>query len=297
MKKIVAIFISSCLVAGVFAQTPTFKNIDYVGDGDPKHLLDVYIPDGITKPAKTVVYIHGGAWAKGSKESVFGFCRELFNANYVIVSINYRLSQDSIFPAQIYDCKTAIRFIKTHASEYMIDTCNIGAAGTSAGGHLVALLGASNGEKSLEGLYMGSTKASSNIHAVADFYGPTDFFELDGYIPISCEDPQIQNAPGSRVSNLLGCCIEECPERVAMANPITYINGNEPPFSIHHGDADCTVCYHQSVLLQTALIGQGQDSELTLYPGAGHGNGFIDDKVKAKMLHFFNRVLANKPDR
>ncbi len=293
MKKILTLLIASLIVSSIFAQTPDFKDVDYVGDGDLKHLLDVYIPDGITKPAKTVVYIHGGAWAKGSKDSPFGFCSELFKANYVIVSINYRLSQDSIFPAQIYDCKTAIRFIKTHAREYMIDTCNIGVTGTSAGGHLVALLGTSNGVKSLEGLHLGSTKVSSNVHAVADFYGPTNFLEMDGYIPAFCEDPQIHSAPKSRESNLLGCWIQECPEKVAMANPITYIDGNEPPFSIHHGDADCTVSCHQSVLLQAALIANGQDSELTVYPGAGHG-GFVDETVKKNVLKFFNKALVNK---
>ena len=295
MTKLIILLISMWCVTNGMAQTPTYANVDYVGDGNPKHLLDVYIPEGVTKPAKTVVYIHGGAWAKGSKESAFGHCSELYNAKYVIVSINYRLSQDSIFPAQIYDCKTAIRFIKTHAADYLIDTCNIGVTGTSAGGHLVALLGTSNGVKNLEGHHLGSTKVSSNVHAVADFYGPTNFLEMDGYIPISCEDPQIHNAPNSRESNLLGCWIKECPEKVAMANPITYIDGNEPSFSIYHGDADCTVACHQSVLLQTALIDKGQDSELTLYPGAGHG-GFIDAKVKAKMLLFFNRVLVNKPN-
>ena len=150
MKGIILLISAFVFIAQSNAQTPTFSNVDYVGDENPKHLLDVYIPEGLTKPAKTVVYIHGGAWAKGSKEGTFGHCRELFNANYVIVGINYRLSQDSIFPAQIYDCKTAIRFLKTHASTYLIDTCNIGITGTSAGGHLVALLGTSSAEKSLE---------------------------------------------------------------------------------------------------------------------------------------------------
>lgn len=292
MKGIILSIFAFVLITQSNAQTPTFSDVDYVGDGNPKHLLDVYIPKGLTKSSKTVVYIHGGAWAKGSKEGTMGHCRELFNANYIIVGINYRLSQDSIFPAQIYDCKTAIRFLKMHASSYLIDTCNIGVTGTSAGGHLVALLGTSNGEKNLEGLHLGSTEATSNVHAVADFYGPTNFLEMDGYIPVSCQNPQIHNAPKSRESNLLGCWIKECPEKVAMANPFTYINGNEPPFSIHHGDSDCTVACHQSVLLQDALVANGQDSELTIYPGAGHG-GFFNDKVAASMLHFFDRVLVN----
>ncbi|MCB0639674.1 MAG: alpha/beta hydrolase, partial [Lewinella sp.] len=115
---------------------PTYTDVDYVGDGDEKHFLDIYIPPGISEPAPTVVFIHGGGWRSGSKSTAMPHCRLLYEAGYVVVSIDYRLSQDSIFPAQIYDCKTAIRFLRTHAGEYLVDTCNIGVAGKSAGGHL-----------------------------------------------------------------------------------------------------------------------------------------------------------------
>ena len=175
MRRIILLFTVFLLIPGIQAQEPTYRNVDYVGDGHPRHTLDIYIPPGTSAPAKTVVYIHGGWWMAGSKGRTMAFCNDLYNSGYVIVGINYRLSNDSIFPAQIYDCKAAIRYIKMYSDIFHIDTCNIGVTGESAGGHLSALLGTSIGEPSLEGLYLGNTGASSDVHAVLDYFGPTSF--------------------------------------------------------------------------------------------------------------------------
>jgi len=292
MGRLFLKFIVFVLITDCYAQIPTYENVDYVGDGAPGHLMDIYIPSGITQPAKTVIYIPGGAWKSGSKSKAMKRCQKLFDANYVVVGIDYRRSKDSVFPAQIYDCKTAIRFLKRNAYRYRIDTCNMGVVGTSAGGHLSALVGTSMGEQILEGLHLGSTGVSSDIHSVADYYGPTDCLQMDEFIPSSCTNTMAHDSEKSPESKLLGCKITTCPSRVAQANPITYINGNEPPFSIHHGDADCMVASHQSQMLHDSLISNGQNSNLTIYPGGGHGD-FINSAVLDSMLVFFDNTLIN----
>lgn len=167
-----------------------------------------------------------------------------------------------------------------------------GVTGGSAGSHLPALLGTSNGEPSLEGLHLGSPNVTSDVHAVADFHGPSDFLQMDDYIPSSCTNPQVHNVIGSPESKLRGCLISSYPSRVTEGNSITYINGNEPPFSIHHGAAVCTVPSHQSQLLHDALIFHGQNSGLTIYHGAGHGN-YMNSAVRDSMVSFFNKELVN----
>lgn len=267
--------------------------MDYVGKGDTSQFLDIYIPSDLTKPARTVVYIHGGGWYSGNKGTAMALSKSLFcDYNYVIVDINYRLSTDSIFPAQIYDCKTAIRFLKMNADRYQIDTCNIGVMGESAGGHLSALLGTTIDIPSLAGMHLGHHQATSKIHAVIDLFGATDFFEMVGFFPEDCPYPYDPNSSGSFESQLLGCRINNCPERAIEANPISYIDGNEPPFSIHHGDSDCLVATRQSELLHEALLNFKQTSNLTIYEGYGHGGFAI--KARDSIVNFFNRHLVNE---
>ena len=107
-----------------------------------------------------------------------------------------------------------------------------------------------------------------------------------------CTDPLLHNTPNSPESKLVGCFISQCPQKVAKANPVTYINGNEPPFSIHHGALDCTVPGHQSKLLHEALLLHQQQSELIIYPEGNHGN-FIHADVRKKMVQLFDKVLIH----
>jgi acetyl esterase/lipase len=267
--------------------------VNYVVEGThSRHLLDVYIPSGIDKPAKTVVYIHGGGWRKNSKKAAMRVCAELYKAGYVIVAADYRLSPDSVFPAQIYDCKTAIRFAKQNAAKYFIDTCNIGVVGHSAGGHLAALTGTSQGEKGLEGLHLGSTCASSDVQAVVDLYGPADLLNIED----SAQTPDVGQLKFGRldtvITQLLGCHRTICPDKALKASPITYVNGNEPPFLILHGKEDLTVPAWQSQILHNKLVYHNQDSELKIVPNAGHG-AFKDHAGQKLILDYFNSKLTN----
>jgi len=213
---------------------PTYSDVDYVGDEIKKHLLDIYIPPNEKDPRPAVVYIHGGGWENGEKQGELrNELQKIYNvAKYIVVDINYRYSTDSIWPAQLYDCKTAIRYLRHNAELYNIDTCAIGVMGHSAGGHLAAILGTTNGIDSLEGYHLGYPNSSSSVQAVIDFFGPTDFLKADAHYPVvppdSCIETVTYDDPDSFLSQLLGCQISTCPKMVASANPITYVRKNIP---------------------------------------------------------------------
>jgi acetyl esterase/lipase len=252
--------------------------------------LDVYIPYS-DSPMPCLVWIHGGAWYAGSKDGLAGEINQLLNHEYVIASIGYRLSYESIFPAQIYDCKAAIRFLKENASKYKIDTSRIAVAGASAGGHLAALVGTSSGIPSLEDKNMGSRNATSRVHAVVDFYGPTDFMIMDN-LPDDCRNPMKHLVPDSPESLLLGCNIEDCIDKVKTANPVTYISKDDPPFLIFHGTFDCTVTPGSSILLERKLKEAGVGADLHLLQDAGHGGDeFLAPEIETLILNFLEETL------
>ena len=280
----------------VTPENSTFRDISYVEDTLFRHKLDIHVPGGLTEPAPLVIYIHGGGFRAGKKGHAMRYCDSLYRQGYVIADINYRLSQDSIFPALIYDCKTAIRFLKRNAGTYGIDTSRIGVMGHSAGGHLSAFLGSSQGIDSLEGYHLGSLGVKSNVHAVMDFFGPTDFLQMDQAVPLtppdSCEKFMVHDVPDSPESQLLGCLISQCPEKVKQANPITYVDGNEPPFAIHHGSFDCLVPHHQSTLLYNRLKEVNADVDYVVHPHVKHGGGYFSTpEMKATITDFFGRTL------
>jgi len=269
----------------------TIKDIPYTTPiQSEKQKLDLYIPES-EGPMPCLIWIHGGAWRTGSKEGLPRVVDMLLDHDYIIASIGYRLSSEAIFPAQIFDCKTAIRFLKINAGKYGIDPEKIAVAGSSAGGHLVALLGTSAGVPSLEDKSMGSGNISSRVHAVVDYFGPTDFMIMDE-LPGICKDPMVHLVPDSPESLLLGCDIRQCPEKVKWANPITYITEDDPPFLILHGTDDCTVTPQSSVLLEKALKEKGVPVSLHLLPGAGHGGPqFVTPETKTEVLNFLNAIF------
>src|SRR5207247_3085072 len=183
---------------------------------------------------------------------------------YAVASISYRLSQEAKFPAQIYDCKAAVRWLRANAKQYSLDPDRIAAWGGSAGGHLVALLGTSGGVKELEG-NLGNPGYSSRVMAVVDFFGPTDFFKLS----VTSTNKK-GDAPGA-VERLIGGPLEANRERVQQSNPITFVSKDDPPFLILHGDKDDLVPPAQSMMLYDALKAAGVDAAYHLIKGRAHG--------------------------
>jgi acetyl esterase/lipase len=244
--------------------------------------LDLYIPSA-TSPVPLVVWIHGGGWEAGDKSLIANHpALQQRSRGYAVASIEYRLSGEAIFPAQIADCKAAIRWLRANAGKYGLDPDRVAVWGSSAGGHLVALLGTAGGVAQLEDPTQGNATVSSRVRAVVDWYGPVDFLQM----------APAHLLPGSPESRLLGCTVTACPDRVAMANPITYIDAGDPPFFIQHGSADGTVNPLQSELLNTALGAAGVPSTHTVLPGAGHGGaGFTTPANVALVAAFLDSYL------
>lgn len=269
------------------------KDLVYASTPEKELTLDVYRAKSAGKQKlPLIVWIHGGGWRNGSKENP-RLAIGLVERGYVVASINYRLSGEAIFPAQIHDCKAAVRWLRAHADDYGIAAGRVGVWGSSAGGHLVALLGTSGGVEDLEGnVGPASLGMSSRVQAVADYFGPTDFLQMD---PHSISDRLIHNAPDSPESKLVGGPITKHPDRVARANPITYVTPDDPPFLIVHGDKDPLVPHHQSELLLAALQEAGVRAELHTVKGGEHGRGgeFGTPELFERVAAFFDGILKH----
>ena len=260
-----------------------------------KQKLDVYIPEGIDNLMPCLVWIHGGAWLYGTKDGLAPEIDTLLHHGYVIASTGYRLSSESAFPAQIYDCKSAICYLKKNNIKYSIDSSRIAVAGSSAGAHLASLIGTSSDIPELEDKNPGYKNVSSRVNAVIDFYGPTDFLIMDNLPdsqPDSCGESDPHLSPDSPESLLLGCNIQECPEKVKLANPMTYISEDDPPFLIFHGTYDCVVTPESSIEFEKQLKEKGVPVYLHLLHHAGHGGWqFVTPEIKALILKFLDTTL------
>lgn len=282
-----------------------FSNINYAGDTLVRHTLDVHLPEAFPGPYPVIVWIHGGGWGKGSKDDdIGGITWELaLQRGYAVVTINYRLSKEAIFPAQIHDCKAAIRWIRANAPEFRFISDQIGVWGESAGGHLVALLGTSGGVATytingvtmdIEGRVGPNLNTSSRVQAVCDWFGPTDLLLMNSF-PTTID----HDAAGSPESMLIGGPIQQNREKCALANPITYVSKDAPAFLIMHSFGDRLVPFNQSELLHAALVKtvvpQGKEVTLIGIEGNAHGSiSFTKTATVLSVLDFFDRTIRNK---
>jgi acetyl esterase/lipase len=273
--------------------TPTFADIPYA-HLSPAQALDLYLPEG-SGPFRLIVNVHGGAFMMGDKRDPHKqpAMAQVVAHGYALASVNYRLSGEALFPAQIQDVKAAVRWLRAHAADYGLNPHAFGAWGDSAGGHLVALLGASGGVATLEGADLGYAEVGSRVQAVVDWFGPIDFLQMDRqFSGTGCA--QDHDAPDSPESRLIGAPIQEQPERARAASPLTYITPDAPPFLIQHGTADCLIPPQQSQQLYAALCAAigAEKVALTYLEGAGHGGEqFINPANMKLVLDFFDRTL------
>ena len=262
-------------------------DIPYASTDNPRQRLDLYVPKTPKgdKPLPVVVFIHGGGWQGGDKRGGFGTVRPLvMTGEYIGVSVGYRLTGEAIWPAQIHDCKAAIRWLRANARKYNIDPDRIGVTGNSAGGHLVAMLGTSGDVPELEGVLGEHMKESSRVACVVDQYGPTDLLAMGG----SHNNP---NSPESRLVG--GGAIQENKDAARKASPITYVSKNDPPFMLIHGTSDPVVPFNQSELLAAALKNVGIEALLVPVTDGGHGN-FATPDAPQRMKQFFDKHLLGK---
>ena len=271
----------------------TLRDIEYARFGNESLKLDLYLPEG-KGPFPLIIWVHGGGWSSGDKSlSSNGVQVRQTTRGYALASINYRLSQQAQFPAQIEDCKAAVRWLRAHAAQYDLDPARIAAWGASAGGHLVALMGTSGDVAELEG--EGNLDYSSRVQAVVDWFGPTDLLKMSAdSLPFPCSLLD-HDSPFSPESRLVGCAIQTCRTRTERANPIKYVSLDDPPFLIMHGTDDCLVGPPQSRRLRDALEAAGTDVSLKFIEGAGHGGSEFDNVENRDLVEdFLDRHLSEQ---
>ena len=263
----------------------THRDLAYVANGHERQKLDLYLPKDSTN-LPLIINIPGGAFRAGSKEQ--GVPLDYLRQGYAVASINYRLSQHAKFPAQIQDCKAAVRWLRAHSGEYRLDPNHFAAWGASAGGHLAAMLGTTGDTKEFD---VGENlEQSSRVQAVVDYFGPTDFLQMDAHRP---PGGQIHDSANSPESELIGGALQENQDKAAKANPIAYVTKNAPPFLICHGDQDMLVPHYESELLEAALKRAGVPATFYTVKGAGHGR-FNDPRVPEMTREFLAKELKSK---
>lgn len=260
------------------------RDVEYGRAGDRPLKLDMIRPkESAAESLPVIVFIHGGAWRGGNKSGGVGrLIPFAASGEYFCVSVGYRLSGEAIWPAQIHDCKAAIRWLKANAAKYHIQPDKIGVLGSSAGGHLVNMLGTSGDVKELEG-DCGSPDQSSRVACVVPFCGPSDFLAIG---------KRREGAAPGAVALLLGGPIGEKKEAAVAASPVTHVSRDDPPFLIVHGTADRTVPFEQAELLHAALQKAGVDSTLLKIEGGGHGIG--GPEVVRRVRAFFDKHLRGR---
>lgn len=265
------------------AEITRINNVVYgEPDGFPQ-AMDFYLPAGATEPLPVLVWLHGGGWQNGDRHRIPDHVSDFARRGFAVVSMEYRLSDEAIYPAQIHDVKGGIRWLRANADHPRLglDPDRIAIMGSSAGSHLAALAGTTGGVAHLEGTTGGNLQYSSRVQAVVDGYGPTDFLQLDEHrLPGGREF----NDPDSVASRLVGCAIQTCPDRVQQANPAAFASSDDPPFLIVHGTRDLAVSPHQSEILHEALGDACGDVTLTLVHGEGHSL-FLRQQLFAKPPH------------
>jgi acetyl esterase/lipase len=239
-------------------------------------LLDLYVPASGSASGAAIVYLHGGGWAVGTRRR-FGRAFAtwsptpldlLAQAGFVVAAVDYRLSGEAQFPAQLHDVKAAIRWVRGNAARLDVDPARVIAWGESAGGHLAMLAGLTGDRPELEGAAGDFAGESSAVIGVVDWYGPMNLPSLGSqHGPNSDKRP---DEAGSWESTMVGAPLQTDPSRSRAASPITYVHAAAPPIQIHHGDADTFVPYAQSIEFVDALGAAGASAELITVPGSDH---------------------------
>jgi len=256
--------------------------------------MDIFLPDKGQGPFPVIMLIHGGGYKTGDKRDELDYVPTLLDRGYAVASANYRLIDEAIFPAQIYDIKAAIRFIRANADKYNINPNKIATWGVSSGGHLSALAGTSGNVKELDNPSLGVSGQSTKVQAAVDWFGPINFLTMDDQLRQNNIDGQMHNIATSAESLLIGKQLSLETDLVKKANPETYITTDDPPFYIQHGTADIIVPIQQSINFYNNLVNY-VGSDKVIYEslkGAIHGDpAFISKENLNKILDFLDKYM------
>ncbi len=258
-------------------------DIEYAYVGEQSLKLDLYLPP--VKDAPLLVWVHGGAWRSGSRSPLP--LAEFLAAGYAIASIDYRLSTQARFPANIHDIKAAVRFLRAKQNEYGFDATKIAVVGASAGGHLVALAGTTNGDARLEGVVGEHLDQSSDVQAIVSYFGASNLTSI-----LKQSTPHGLSVRVPALKLLLGGVPDDQPELARLASPVFHVDRFDPPLLLLHGDQDPQMPINQSHELHGQYKAAGLKVRFEVLHGAGHGGGvFYDKERSASVLMFLDGVL------
>jgi acetyl esterase/lipase len=260
------------------------RGLVYGKGGDRDMKLDLAMPKNGAGPFPAIVCVHGGGWRQGQRQSLGQLTETLAARGYVAVTVSYRLSNVARFPAQIEDCKAAVRWLRANANKYKINPDRIGAVGFSAGGHLVCLLGTSRKKDGLEGKG-GNPEQSSRVQAVVSFFGPTNFVTKDW-------SDQVEN---TFLVPVLGATFKDRPELYKRLSPIVYVSKEAPPFLFFHGNKDPLCGLRHSRELAEKLRKVGVPARVVVMEGEGHGwRGKKLVETVDQTIAFFDKILKGE---
>ena len=281
---------------GTTGAARTITDISYAGSSSTSQTLDLLLPANARLPLPLVIRIHGGGFSSGDKagEESGTAAKAILAKGYALASVNYRLSGEALFPAGAKDVKAAVRWLRAHAAEYGLDTDRFASWGESAGGYMAAMLGATGDQATVfDDDSLGNPGVSSAVAAVVDWYGPVDLATMDSqqtaHPPASCPSSWLQHTPASSPEGQwLGGALDTpaVSTKLTQANLVAYVATAKtlPFFIIAHGDNDCQVPWGQSQELADALAKVGNTANLTILPGASHGDGRFESTQSTPAL-------------
>lgn len=260
------------------------RDIEYARVGEHSLKLDLYRPPNSDNLA-LIVWVHGGAWRSGSKSSMP--LSSLVTRGYAVASVDYRITPVAPFPAQVHDLKAAIRYLRAKAGDLGFDGHRFAVAGASAGGHLAALVGVTNGDTVLEGTVGEHTDTSSDVQAIVSFYGMSNLTSI-----LSQSTPHGLKVRVPALELLLGGQPPEKSELARLASPVFHVDTRDPPLLLLHGDQDPQAPINQSHELQGAYEKFGRPVEFVVVHGAAHGGEIFFDDIRIKIVaDFLGRCL------
>ena len=261
----------------------------------PTQKLDIYLPDVGNGPFPVILHIHGGGFEIGDKRDIhiLAYLKALLRG-YAVVSVNYRLSGEAIFPAGLQDIKASIRWLRANSAAYHLDGDRIGACGGSAGGNYAAMVCLTASVTEFDDPRLGNIEYPCHVQAAVDMFGPTDFLKMDAQLNENGFGPGDHGEAYSPESKYLGAKLSDVPLKVVLANPMTYIHEHMPPLLIQHGRLDTMVPVQQSMIFVEKLEKYVRPDlfEFDIIEGAGHGDPLFEtDENMARVFSFLDRYL------
>lgn len=263
-----------------------FSDVDYVGDNQTYHKMDIYLPKEQKDSYPVVIHTYGSAWSsnnsKGSAD-LNTICASLLKAGYAVVTPNHRSSSDAIFPAQMHDLKAVVRFVRGNAAKYKFDTSFVAASGFSSGAHLSGMLattcGVTTGKSGsvsvdIEGDLGDYTSFSSCVTAASVWSAPTNLYTMTN----------------SFEETLIGAKRSGNEDKFAVASSTNYVDKDDSPIILFHGSSDNVVPSSQSEELEALLKKEGVEYEYVKVSGGGHGINMYTDENLNKMVSFLDKV-------